>query len=361
MRKVFIPGPSRRPVASPAYDAAKGVWQGFCPVRRRNGTPDGPVRRKGRTPRPFAGATRASSHLQKPPVLPKPTLPGLPREGKLSNTKAAAPVRIRPDAIRARKGGVPIVSLTAYSYPIARLIDPHVDLILVGDSVAMVVHGHANTLGATLDMMILHGQAVMRGTERACVVVDLPAGSYEGSIEAARAAARRIRDATGCQAVKLEGGLSVAAQIAAIVADGIPVMAHIGLQPQSVEKEGGYKIKGRSQAAIDALRRDAEAVEAAGAFAVVIEGTVEPVAASLTKALAIPTIGIGASAACDGQILVIDDMLGLTVGHVPKFVREYGGLREQVTAAVASYASDVRDRRFPGPEHVFPPQRGGGG
>jgi 3-methyl-2-oxobutanoate hydroxymethyltransferase len=310
--------------------------------------------------KPFAyaksGLRTCNSHLQKAGLLSKPAGPGLPREGKLSTSKAAVPVRIHPAAIRARKGGVPIVSLTAYSYPVARLLDPHVDLLLVGDSVAMAVHGHPNTLGATLDMMILHGRAVMRGAERACVVVDMPAGSYETSVSGAVAAARRISDETGCQAVKLEGGVAAAEQIGAIVAAGIPVMGHIGLQPQSVEKEGGYRIKGRSEEAAQALSRDAHAVEAAGAFAVVIEGTVEPVAAALTQALAIPTIGIGASAACDGQILVVDDMLGLTVDHVPKFVRAYADLRGTISEAAAAYAADVRSRRFPGSEHVFAPR-----
>lgn len=273
--------------------------------------------------------------------------------------ETSAEARITPDAIRRRKGGAPVVCLTAYTYPIARLLDPHVDLLLVGDSVAMVLHGHANTLGATMEMMALHGQAVMRGAQRACVVVDMPAGSYEDSAGEALASARRLVDETGCHAVKLEGGVAVADQIAAIVADGIPVMGHIGLQPQSVEKEGGYKIKGRSEEAVETLRLDAHAVEAAGTFAVVIEGTVEPVAAELTRALAIPTIGIGASAACDGQILVVDDMLGLTVDHVPKFVRRYVDLQAAISKAAADYADDVRARRFPGPEHVFTAGTGG--
>ncbi|BCG94414.1 3-methyl-2-oxobutanoate hydroxymethyltransferase [Mesorhizobium sp. 131-2-1] len=261
--------------------------------------------------------------------------------------------RISADAIRRRKGGVPIVCLTAYTYPIARLLDPHVDLLLVGDSVAMVLHGHKTTLGASLEMMIAHGQAVMRGSARACVVVDMPAGSYEASAAQAVASARRIVEETGCQAVKLEGGVDMAGQIAAIVADGIPVMGHIGLQPQSVEKDGGYKIKGRTEDNVAALLRDAEAVEKAGAFSVVIEGTVEAVAADLTRAIAIPTIGIGASRDCDGQILVIDDMIGLTVDRVPKFVKEYASLRDAVSNAAARYAAEVRERTFPGPDHVF--------
>lgn len=261
--------------------------------------------------------------------------------------------RITPAELLARKGGEPIVCLTAYTYPIARLLDPHVDLLLVGDSVAMVLHGHATTLGATIDMMIAHGQAVMRGSVRACVVVDMPAGGYEDTVENAVACAKRIMRETGCDAVKLEGGVAIAAQIAAIVASGIPVMGHIGLLPQSVEKEGGYKIKGRSEANAQALYADAKAVEAAGAFSVVIEGTVEPVAAEITRRIAIPTVGIGASAACDGQILVIDDAIGLTVDRVPKFVKEYALLRDTMSKAAAEYARDVRSRAFPGPEHLF--------
>jgi 3-methyl-2-oxobutanoate hydroxymethyltransferase len=266
---------------------------------------------------------------------------------------SAADVRIGTDDIRRRKGGVPIVCLTAYTYPIARMLDNHVDLLLVGDSVAMVLHGHKTTLGASLEMMIAHGQAVMRGSTRACVVVDMPAGSYENSAAQAVASARRIVDETACQAVKLEGGVDMAAQIAAIVTAGIPVMGHIGLQPQSVEKDGGYRIKGRTEDNVAVLFRDAEAVEKAGAFSLVIEGTVEAVAADLTRHISIPTIGIGASADCDGQILVIDDMIGMTVDRVPKFVKEYADLRGVISDAAARYAAEVRGRTFPGPEHVF--------
>ncbi|SDA75733.1 3-methyl-2-oxobutanoate hydroxymethyltransferase [Mesorhizobium qingshengii] len=262
-------------------------------------------------------------------------------------------IRISADLIRRRKGGTPIVCLTAYTYPFARLLDEHVDLLLVGDSVAMVLHGLQTTLGASLEMMIAHGQAVMRGSAKACVVVDLPAGSYEDSAAQAVASARRVVDETGCQAVKIEGGVDMARQIAAIVAAGIAVMGHIGLLPQSVEKDGGYKIKGRTEENVEALVRDALAVEEAGAFSVVIEGTVETVAADITHRIAIPTIGIGASRDCDGQILVIDDMVGLTVDRVPKFVKEYADLRSVISHAAASYASEVRSRTFPGSDHVF--------
>lgn len=259
----------------------------------------------------------------------------------------------RTEAIRDRKGGEPIVCLTAYTYPVARLLEPHVDLLLVGDSVAMVLHGYENTLGATMDMMILHGQAVMRGVRNACVVIDMPAGSYEDSPEQAVASALRIFEETHCHAVKLEGGSDMADRIAAIVAAGVPVMGHIGLQPQSVEKEGGYRIKGKTDESVAKLLEDARAVEEAGAFSVVIEGTLEPVAAQITHTLSIPTIGIGASAACDGQVLVIDDAVGLTVDRVPKFVKEYADLRNEIAKAAMSYAAEVRARAFPTADHVF--------
>ncbi|MER8692357.1 3-methyl-2-oxobutanoate hydroxymethyltransferase [Mesorhizobium opportunistum] len=269
--------------------------------------------------------------------------------------------RISPSLIRQRKGGTPLVCLTAYTYPVARLLDPHVDLLLVGDSVAMVLHGHQTTLGASIEMMVAHGQAVMRGSARACVVVDMPAGTYEDSAAQAVGSARRIVDETGCQAVKLEGGVDMAGRIAAIVANGIPVMGHIGLLPQSVEKEGGYKIKGRTDENVAALVADALAVEKAGAFSVVIEGTIEAAAADITRRIAIPTIGIGASPDCDGQILVIDDMVGLTVDRVPKFVKEYAHLRSVIAHAAEQYASEVRNRTFPGPAHVFSGSNTNGG
>ncbi|MBN9221611.1 MAG: 3-methyl-2-oxobutanoate hydroxymethyltransferase [Mesorhizobium sp.] len=261
--------------------------------------------------------------------------------------------RTSVELIRRRKGNIPLVCLTAYTYPVARLLDPHVDLLLVGDSVAMVLHGHEATLGASIEMMIAHGQAVMRGSARACVVVDMPAGTYEESPAQAVRSAQRIVAETGCQAVKLEGGIDMAGQIAAIVAAGIPVMGHIGLLPQSVEKDGGYRIKGRTDENVAALIADALAVEEAGAFSVVIEGTMEAVAADITRRIAIPTIGIGASRDCDGQILVIDDMVGLTVDRVPKFVKEYADLRGVIAEAAQRYASEVRNRTFPGPANVF--------
>ncbi|MGH1403744.1 MAG: 3-methyl-2-oxobutanoate hydroxymethyltransferase [Alphaproteobacteria bacterium] len=247
----------------------------------------------------------------------------------------------------------PIVCLTAYSKPMAEILDPHCDLLLVGDSIGMVLYGMENTLGVTLDIMINHGKAVTRGAKRACVIVDMPYGTYEESPEEALHNAKRIIDETGCQAVKLEGGTNIAPTISYLHQNGIEVMAHIGLQPQSVKKDGGYRIKGRNKTEIDTLINDAKAIEHAGAFAVVIEGTLEPVAKQVTQAIAIPTIGIGASATCDGQILVTEDMLGLSSGHIPKFVKEYANLSQNISAAVKSYHDDVKSRAFPSQDHTY--------
>lgn len=254
--------------------------------------------------------------------------------------------------IRARKSGEPIVSLTAYTAPMAALVDEVADFILVGDSLGMVIYGLDSTVPVTLEMMICHGQAVMRASRNALVVIDMPFGSYEESpAQAFRNAARAMQE-TGCGAVKLEGGQRMAETIRFLVDRGIPVMGHVGLTPQAVNTLGGYKAQGRTRSEWPLLIRDAEAVAAAGAFAVVIEAVAEPLAAQITEAVAIPTIGIGASATCDGQVLVLDDMLGLT-GRIPKFVKPYGTLGEGVRKAVAEYADDVRARRFPGPEHVY--------
>jgi 3-methyl-2-oxobutanoate hydroxymethyltransferase len=255
--------------------------------------------------------------------------------------------------IARRKGGTPIVCLTAYTTPIARLVDRHCDVALVGDSLGMVLHGLESTLAVTLDMMILHGKAVRRGLERALMVVDLPFGTYEESPEQAFRSAARVMAETGCAAVKLEGGESMAATIRFLTARGIPVMAHVGLTPQAVHALGGYKVQGRGHDA-ERVLRDAAAVAEAGAFSVVLEKVTEPLARRITEALAIPTIGIGASAACDGQVLVIDDMLGIFAGFQPKFVKRYAELGRDAEAAIAAFAEDVRARRFPGPEHVFP-------
>lgn len=257
-----------------------------------------------------------------------------------------------PDDIRAMKGGTPIVSLTAYTTPMAQMMDAHCDFVLVGDSVGMVLHGLPSTLGVTLEMMVLHGQAVARGLTSAMMVIDMPFGSYEeGPAQAFRNAATLMRE-TGAGAVKLEGGVAMAETIAFLVARGIPVMAHVGLTPQSVNTLGGYTVQGRGDAG-PTLLADARAVSDAGAFAVVLEKVPQGLADEITGAVAIPTIGIGASAGCDGQILVVDDMLGLFTAFKAKFVKRYAELRQTGEAAIAAYAEDVRARRFPGPEHVF--------
>ncbi|ANC91817.1 3-methyl-2-oxobutanoate hydroxymethyltransferase [Azospirillum humicireducens] len=256
-------------------------------------------------------------------------------------------------ALRARKGGEPIVCLTAYTAPVARLLDPHVDLLLVGDSLGMVVYGLDSTLPVTLDMMIAHGAAVVRASQRACVVVDLPFGSYQESKEAAFRASARVMAETGAQAVKLEGGLEMAETVAFLTARGIPVMGHVGLTPQSVNTLGGYKAVGRDAEAAERIAADARAIAEAGAFTLVIEGTIEALARRITEEVAIPTIGIGGSPACDGQVLVTDDMLGLFGAFQPKFVKRYANLGETVSDAAATYAAEVRSRAFPGPEHCF--------
>ncbi|NJM83700.1 MAG: 3-methyl-2-oxobutanoate hydroxymethyltransferase [Tabrizicola sp.] len=269
----------------------------------------------------------------------------------MSATSSARPV-LPPD-IRARKGTVPLVMLTAYSTPVARLVDPHCDVVLVGDSVGMVIHGLPSTLGVTMEMMILHGRAVVRGVQMAMPVIDMPFGSYEeGPAQAFRNASRLMAE-TGAPAVKLEGGLHMAETIAFLSARGVPVMAHVGLTPQSVNTLGGYKVVGR-EAEAEKVMADARATEAAGAFSVVLEKVPEGLAARITDALTIPTIGIGAGAACDGQVLVVDDMLGLFTEFRPKFVKRYAELGTMAADAIAAYAAEVRARTFPGPEHSFP-------
>jgi len=261
--------------------------------------------------------------------------------------------RISTRDLRAKKGGEPLVVLTAYTTPIARLLDPHVDVLLVGDSLGMVLYGMDTTLGVTLDMMIAHGQAVMRGSSLAAVVIDMPFATVQENRELAFRNAARVMAETGCTAVKIEGGREMADTIAFLVARGIPVMAHIGLKPQSVHVAGGYRAHGRIDEEAAAIHADARAVTEAGAFAVVVEGTVEPLARALTGEIAIPTIGIGASPACDGQVLVIDDVLGLFSDFTPKFVKRYANLGPDITQAVATYAAEVRARAFPAPEHCF--------
>lgn len=265
--------------------------------------------------------------------------------------------RTLPSDLKTRKGQTPIVCLTAYDTPMARRTDAHCDLLLVGDSLAMVVYGLETTRGITLDIMIAHGQAVMRGAKQACVVVDLPHGSYEDSVDQAVASATRVFSETGCQAVKLEGGEEIAAAVAAIVKAGIPVFGHIGLMPQKAEGRDGFKIQGKDDGSARQVMRDAKAIEDAGAFAIVIEGTVEAVARDITEAISIPTIGIGASPACDGQILVTQDMTGLFSDFTPKFVKQYADAGAVIDDAIAAYAKDVRERRFPELAHCFGVQK----
>lgn len=269
------------------------------------------------------------------------------------STQTSKPVRrITVPQIAARKGGEPIVSLTSYHAHTAAIVDQYADFILVGDSLGMVMHGMETTVGVPLDLMIMHGRAVVRGTKRALVVVDMPFGSYEESPPVAFRNAARIMKETGCGAVKLEGGARMAETIHFLVERGIPVMAHIGLTPQSSHVMGGFKTQGRDADSWDAHKSDSKAVSEAGAFALVLEGMVEPLAAQITSEIAIPTIGIGASADCDGQILVLEDMLGLNT-RPPKFVKVYGDLLNQIENAVASYAEDVKTRKFPTEDQVY--------
>ncbi|MEE8535026.1 MAG: 3-methyl-2-oxobutanoate hydroxymethyltransferase [Kiloniellales bacterium] len=261
--------------------------------------------------------------------------------------------RATTQSIRARKGGEPIVCLTAYSAPMAKLLDPHVDLLLVGDSLGMVVYGQETTIGVSLETMILHGAAVAREARHACVVVDLPFGAYQESPEQAFRSSARVMAETGAAGVKLEGGRIMAETVAFLTTRGIPVLGHIGLTPQSFHALGGFRTQGREDEAARRLLDDARAIAAAGAFAVVIEATVEPVAREITAEIDVPTIGIGASPACDGQILVTEDIFNLSGGPAPRFVKRYADLGDAVDKAVGAYADDVRARRFPGPEHCF--------
>ncbi|MBI4275432.1 MAG: 3-methyl-2-oxobutanoate hydroxymethyltransferase [Rhizobiales bacterium] len=260
--------------------------------------------------------------------------------------------RLTAPDIRARKGGEPIVSLTSYHAHTARLVDQYCDVILVGDSLGMVMHGLETTVPVTLDMMILQGHAVMRGSKHALIVVDMPFGSYEASREQAFASAARVMKETGCGAIKLEGGTRMAETIRFLVERGVPVMGHVGLTPQSINTIGSFRAQGREEKDWGPIEADARAVADAGAFSVVIEAVAEPLARRITGQVAVPTIGIGASPACDGQILVLEDMLGLSP-RVPKFVRRYGDLGPGIEAAIKGYAADVRKRAFPGPEHVY--------
>ncbi|MGM5027071.1 3-methyl-2-oxobutanoate hydroxymethyltransferase [Tardiphaga sp. 862_B3_N4_1] len=275
------------------------------------------------------------------------------------SVQSAIKRKTAPD-ILARKNGEPIVMLTSYHAHTASLVDRYCDLILVGDSLGNVMHGFETTIPVTLEMMILQGHAVMRGSKQSLVVVDMPFGSYEASKEQAFHSAARILKETHCGAVKLEGGARMAETIAFLTERGIPVMAHIGLTPQSIAALGSFRSQGKAEAealargdnAPGPIQNDAIAIAQAGAFSVVIEAVAEPLARKITETIPIPTIGIGASPACDGQVLVLEDMLGLSA-RVPKFVKRYGNLGPMIEAAIEGYATDVRSRAFPGPEHVY--------
>lgn len=269
--------------------------------------------------------------------------------------------RLTVPAIRQRKqNGVttePVVMLTAYTARQAQLLDEHCDMLLVGDSLGQVIYGLPTSVPVTLDMMIAHGAAVVRGSYHAVVVVDLPFGTYEASPQLAFASAARLLKETGCAAIKMEGGAAMAETVAFLTERGIPVMGHVGLTPQAVNVLGGYNARGRSKAEADKIIADAQAIDQAGTFAIVIEGVIEPLAVAVTNAVSCPTIGIGASAQCDGQVLVTDDMVGM-FERVPRFVKRYEDIAETISSAAAKYAAEVRARSFPSPEQTYQPKAG---
>ena len=272
-----------------------------------------------------------------------------------ANPTPAPMKRLTVPAIRKAKGGEPIVVLTAYTIRMAQILDPHCDMLLVGDSLGQVLYGLPSSVPVSLDMMIAHGAAVVRGSYHSLVVIDMPFGAYEESPAQAFRSAARILKETGAAAVKLEGGEAMAETVAFLAARGVPVVGHVGLTPQAVNALGGYGARGRSEEERAKLVRDAKAIADAGAFALVVEGVVEPIAVEITRAIAIPTIGIGGSAECDGQVLVVDDMLGM-FDRVPRFVKKYEQLAEKIDAAVAHYAGEVRARTFPTIEQTYQPK-----
>ena len=263
--------------------------------------------------------------------------------------------RLTVPAVRARKGGEPLVMLTAYTVRMAQLLDPHCDILLVGDSLGQVIYGLPSTLPVSLEMMCAHGAAVVRGSYHAVVIVDMPFGSYEAAPELAFESAARVMKETGAAGVKLEGGEAMAETVAFLSARGVPVMGHVGLTPQSVNALGGYGARGRTNEEHARILDDARAIAEAGAFAIVAEGVVEPLAKEIAAAVSCPVIGIGASAECDGQVLVAEDMLGL-FERTPRFVKRYADMAGLIGAAAEAYASDVRSRAFPGPEQVYAPK-----
>jgi 3-methyl-2-oxobutanoate hydroxymethyltransferase len=277
-----------------------------------------------------------------------------------SSTSRANPTptpmkRLTVPTIRQSKGGEPLVMLTAYTVRMAQLLDPHCDMLLVGDSLGQVIYGLPHTVAVTMEMMCAHGAAVVRGSYHAAVIVDMPFGSYEASPEQAFMSAARLLKETGAAAVKLEGGATLAPTVHFLTSRGIPVMAHVGLTPQAVNILGGYGVRGRSEAEARSIVNDAVALADAGAFAMVIEGVLEPIAIEITQKVPCPTIGIGASAQCDGQVLVTEDMLGL-FDRTPKFVKRFGNMSTAVADSVKEYAADVRTRTFPGPEQIYLPK-----
>lgn len=288
-------------------------------------------------------------------TIPQPTGPKtltLDTSTSRANPTPQPMKRLTVPRIRQRKGGEPLVMLTAYTVRTAQLLDPHCDMLLVGDSLGQVIYGLPHTVGVTMEMMALHGAAVVRGSYHAAVIVDMPFGSYEASPEIAFTNAARLLKETGAAAVKMEGGRALAPTIAFLTQRGIPVMGHVGLTPQAVNILGGYGARGKDPAEAKAIVADAEAVAEAGAFALVIEGVMEPIAVEITQKVACPTIGIGASAQCDGQVLVTEDMLGM-FERTPRFVKRYEDMASVVTAAVTRYAGEVRDRSFPGPDQLY--------
>lgn len=261
--------------------------------------------------------------------------------------------RMTVPQIRARKGEVPLVVLTAYTAPFARILDVHSDILLVGDSVGMVLYGMPNPLGVTLDMMIAHGKAVVNASSVACVVVDMPFGSYQVSREQAFTNAARVLAETGAAAVKIEGGKEMADTISYMVERGVPVMGHVGLQPQRVNEYGGFKTQGKDDAARKKILEDALAVEKAGAFAIVLEAVYAHISEEVTAKTKVPVIGIGAGVNCDGQVLVTEDMVGLNMGFTPSFVKKYTDMADDLSRAASAYSEEVKARKFPGSEHIF--------
>jgi 3-methyl-2-oxobutanoate hydroxymethyltransferase len=269
------------------------------------------------------------------------------------STAVKAGKRMTIPDLAARKGGEPIVSLTAYTTPMAKLLDEHVDFLLVGDSMGMAVYGMDNTLGVTLDMAINHGAAVVRGTKHACVVVDMPFATYQESLELAFRNAAKVMADTGCAAIKIEGGREMADTVKFLVERGIPVMGHVGLKPQSVNVAGGFRSQGRDDDGAKNILADAKAISDAGAFAIVVEAVVESLAKQITEEVSAVTIGIGGSNACDGQILVTEDAIGMITDFTPKFVKHFAEVGEEIRKAAQAYAKEVKARTFPGPEHCY--------